>query len=140
MFSASRSQVVWLTSEASCARGRYLAVLNHDDRWSPHFLATLVAPLEGSPEVALAFSDHNIIDATGRFLAAETEAKRGASAAQAAESPLAASPTSSARCSASRPASDPDSSGASSRAPASAIPCTRCIVTSNGSIRVFASS
>jgi glycosyltransferase involved in cell wall biosynthesis len=56
------------------ARGHYVAVLNHDDRWCPEFLATVVAALEASPDAVLAFGDHNVIDARGNFLAEETEA------------------------------------------------------------------
>lgn len=48
------------------ARGRYVAILHDDDRWSPRFLAVLVRALERNPEAVLAFCDHHIIDASGR--------------------------------------------------------------------------
>jgi glycosyltransferase involved in cell wall biosynthesis len=56
------------------ARGRYVATLHDDDRWSPRFLATLVPPLERHPEAVLAFSDHYIVDERGVVDPAETEA------------------------------------------------------------------
>ena len=49
------------------ARGRYVAVLHDDDRWSPRLLATLVAPLERHPHAVLAFADHYVMDASGRL-------------------------------------------------------------------------
>jgi len=50
------------------ARGRYIANLNDDDLWEPTFLATLVPALESDPTVNVAFCDHHLIDAEGRFL------------------------------------------------------------------------
>jgi glycosyltransferase involved in cell wall biosynthesis len=55
------------------ARGRYVAILHDDDRWSPRFLAVLVPPLEHHPEVVLAFCDHHVIDDAGAVNVAETE-------------------------------------------------------------------
>lgn len=55
------------------ARGRYLCILNHDDRLLPRFLESLVAPLERDSSLALAFCDHHLIDEQGRVLELETE-------------------------------------------------------------------
>lgn len=56
------------------SRGRYLAILNHDDLWKSRFLATLVPPLEADPSLSVAFSDHELIDSTGRLMQKETDA------------------------------------------------------------------
>lgn len=48
------------------ARGKYLAIIGDDDLWDPRFLETLMAPLEADDRLAVAFSDHGIIDAMGR--------------------------------------------------------------------------
>jgi hypothetical protein len=55
------------------ARGPYLAILCDDDAWHPDFLATMVAPLERDPAVALTFCDHDIIGSDGRVDPATTE-------------------------------------------------------------------
>ena len=55
------------------ARGEFLAILNHDDRWEPDFLGTLVPPLQRDPNLVLVFCDHQVIDRTGNLMAAETE-------------------------------------------------------------------
>jgi glycosyltransferase involved in cell wall biosynthesis len=47
------------------ARGKYVAFLHDDDRWSPSFLAVLTAGLERCPQAVLAFCDHHIIDERG---------------------------------------------------------------------------
>jgi hypothetical protein len=57
----------------AAARGRYLAVLNHDDLWKPEFLATLTAVLDRDRDTVLAFCDHDVIDPDGRVLVADTE-------------------------------------------------------------------
>jgi glycosyltransferase involved in cell wall biosynthesis len=56
------------------ARGRYIAPLHDDDRWSPGFLATLVPPLERHPEAVVAFADHYLINEQGDVELAATEA------------------------------------------------------------------
>ena len=56
------------------ARGKYVANLHDDDRWSPRFLATLVPPLERHPEAVLAFADHYLINKEGSVELAATEA------------------------------------------------------------------
>jgi glycosyltransferase involved in cell wall biosynthesis len=58
----------------AAARGRYVAPLHDDDRWSPRFLAILVPPLERHPEAVLAFADHYVVDDGGRIDVAATEA------------------------------------------------------------------
>jgi GT2 family glycosyltransferase len=42
-----------------------IAILNHDDLWSPDFLARAVAALREHPEAVIAFCDHWIIDESG---------------------------------------------------------------------------
>jgi hypothetical protein len=46
----------------------YCALLGDDDRWDPAFLATMVQVLDQDPEVAVAFSDHWLIDERGDVL------------------------------------------------------------------------
>jgi glycosyltransferase involved in cell wall biosynthesis len=58
----------------AAARGKYVAPLHDDDRWSPRFLANLVPPLERHPEAVLAFADHYLVDDRGRIDVAATEA------------------------------------------------------------------
>jgi tetratricopeptide (TPR) repeat protein len=48
------------------ARGKYVAHLDDDDEWDPHFLARLLEPLERHPDVNLAFCNHVVIDIAGR--------------------------------------------------------------------------
>ena len=55
------------------ARGKYVAILGDDDIWEPHFLATLIAPMEADPAVVVAFSDHSIIDSEGKVSAAASD-------------------------------------------------------------------
>jgi glycosyltransferase involved in cell wall biosynthesis len=55
------------------ARGRYLAILNHDDLWEPEFLASLVSPLEAHPTAVVAFCDVFIINERGERLGRETD-------------------------------------------------------------------
>jgi glycosyltransferase involved in cell wall biosynthesis len=52
--------------------GEFIAILNDDDEWEPAFLGKLVPHLLEDPEVALAFSDHYIIDEHGRIDMAAT--------------------------------------------------------------------
>lgn len=47
--------------------GIYVANLHDDDVWEPDFVEKLVAPLEADPSIAIAFSDHHIIDAAGQI-------------------------------------------------------------------------
>jgi glycosyltransferase involved in cell wall biosynthesis len=49
------------------AKGRYLAILNDDDVWSPEFLEHLVPVLEANPDVVLGFSDHWIMKENGEL-------------------------------------------------------------------------
>jgi glycosyltransferase involved in cell wall biosynthesis len=49
----------------AAARGQFISILNHDDRWAPEFLAELVAPLISGPDLVLAFCDHGVIDGDG---------------------------------------------------------------------------
>jgi glycosyltransferase involved in cell wall biosynthesis len=55
------------------ARGRYVAILHDDDRWSPRFLAVLVPALERRPDAVFAFCDHEIIDQDGAVDVEATE-------------------------------------------------------------------
>jgi hypothetical protein len=58
----------------SHARGRYVAILNHDDAWEPDFLASLVPILDAHPDVVLTFCDHHLMGPDGRLLEAESDA------------------------------------------------------------------
>ncbi|PSN14665.1 glycosyl transferase [filamentous cyanobacterium CCT1] len=55
-----------ITNGFKAAKGKYVASLNDDDRWTPDFLAKLVPPLEANPNLSVAFCDHAIIDADGQ--------------------------------------------------------------------------
>ncbi len=56
------------------ARGRYVAILHDDDRWSPRFLSVLVPALERRPDAVFAFCDHDLIDQAGAVDVEATEA------------------------------------------------------------------
>lgn len=47
------------------AQGKYIASLNDDDVWNEDFLEKLVPQLENNSDLALAFCDHYVIDASG---------------------------------------------------------------------------
>ncbi len=55
------------------ARGRYIGILNDDDLWRPDWLAAAVPVLDRTPEAALVFCDHDIIDPAGHTLSAEAD-------------------------------------------------------------------
>jgi glycosyltransferase involved in cell wall biosynthesis len=55
------------------SRGRYIAILNDDDRWEPEFLERLVRPLEADDRRVLAFSDHWIMSEQGTIDHAASE-------------------------------------------------------------------
>src|SRR5271157_5233067 len=55
------------------ARGRYVAILNHDDLWRPEYLATAVPVLDSIPDAVLVFCDHDVIDPSGRSLSAQAD-------------------------------------------------------------------
>lgn len=63
-----------LLAGVAVARGRYVAILHDDDRWSPRFLAVLVPALERRSDVVFAFCDHEIIDQHGAVDVEATEA------------------------------------------------------------------
>jgi glycosyltransferase involved in cell wall biosynthesis len=63
-----------LLAGLAVARGKYVAVLHDDDRWSPRFLAVLVPPLERHREAVLSFADHYLVDETGGIDLVATEA------------------------------------------------------------------
>lgn len=56
------------------ATGRYVANLDDDDLWEPHFLSSLVPILEADASLAVAFGSHSIIDADGVLDAESTAA------------------------------------------------------------------
>ena len=62
-----------LLAGLALTRGRYVAVLHDDDRWSPRFLSTLVPPLERHPEAVIAFADHYVTNERGEADAVATE-------------------------------------------------------------------
>lgn len=55
------------------SRGSFIAILNHDDVWTPSFVSDALAALEEHPSAALAFCDHDVIDAEGRHLPGLTD-------------------------------------------------------------------
>ena len=44
------------------SKGKYVASLNDDDKWDPHFLERLVQPLEQNSDLVLAFCDYYVMD------------------------------------------------------------------------------
>jgi glycosyltransferase involved in cell wall biosynthesis len=59
------------------AQGKYVACLLDDDMWEEEFLEKLVPILEANPNLALAFSDHYIMDAKSEInLAASNHCSR----------------------------------------------------------------
>lgn len=56
------------------ARSDVIAFLNDDDRWTGDFLARCAAPVLSDDTVALAFSDHWLMDSEGNRLPEATEA------------------------------------------------------------------
>jgi glycosyltransferase involved in cell wall biosynthesis len=63
-----------LLAGLSHARGRYVAILHDDDRWSPRFLSVLVPALERRPDAVFAFCDHDVIDQAGEVDVEATDA------------------------------------------------------------------
>lgn len=55
------------------AKGEFIAVLNHDDRFEDTFLERLTPPLIDDPRLALAFCDQWVIDTDGRRSAEFTD-------------------------------------------------------------------
>lgn len=54
-------------------QGTYVVCVNDDDQLEPNFLEKLVPPLEGNPDLVIAFSDHYMVDAAGQIDRIETE-------------------------------------------------------------------
>lgn len=50
-----------------------IALLNDDDRWTPDFLEKCTSPLLRDEQVALAFSDHWVVDSQGTRLHADSD-------------------------------------------------------------------
>jgi glycosyltransferase involved in cell wall biosynthesis len=63
-----------LRSAIAEARGKYIAILNDDDKWELDFLDRLVGPLEESAQRVLSFADHWIINGDGKIDFAATDA------------------------------------------------------------------
>lgn len=55
------------------ASGKYLAILNHDDKLAPTFIQELLLPLETNDSLSLAFCDHYVMDSKGDILDIATE-------------------------------------------------------------------
>lgn len=62
-----------VASALRAARGRYVAILNDDDRWEPDFLRRLVPPLEKDARRVAAFSDIWTVEEDGTIAAEESE-------------------------------------------------------------------
>ncbi|HEU5003740.1 MAG TPA: glycosyltransferase [Actinomycetota bacterium] len=56
------------------ARGRRLAIINHDDEWCPTLLAELTEALDACTDAVVAFSDHWVIDGGGAIDVAASQA------------------------------------------------------------------
>lgn len=59
----------WSIFECS---GDYVSILNHDDCIEPTFIERLMYPFGGSPQLAVSFCDHWIIDERGKRLSRES--------------------------------------------------------------------
>ena len=73
-----RTQVAWVRRETTgprmlTARGRCIAILNQNDLWRTEYLASAVPVLDSTPEAAIVFCDHDVIDPAGRSLSAEAD-------------------------------------------------------------------
>jgi glycosyltransferase involved in cell wall biosynthesis len=55
------------------ARGKYIAVLNDDDRWEPNLLSRLLLPLEQDSRRVLSFSDHYVMLQDGKIDLEQTD-------------------------------------------------------------------
>src|SRR5438067_7180843 len=47
------------------AQGSWVAILNHDDRWDPRFLNSVMAAVAAHPDAVVGFCDHHVIDSEG---------------------------------------------------------------------------
>lgn len=74
---ANRGLTRTLNAALPRCRGRYLAYLGGDDRWSPAKLERTVTALEAEPDAAVAYSDARLIDAEGEELAPSALSDRG---------------------------------------------------------------
>jgi glycosyltransferase involved in cell wall biosynthesis len=61
-----------LNTAFRAARGRYIAILNSDDRWLPELLAQEVAVLEANSDAGLVYARCQAMDSSGRPLARTT--------------------------------------------------------------------
>jgi glycosyltransferase involved in cell wall biosynthesis len=60
-------------SAFQAARGKYIAILNHDDILERDFLRKLLLPMEEDDTVVLSFCDHFVVDAEGAILREESD-------------------------------------------------------------------
>jgi glycosyltransferase involved in cell wall biosynthesis len=64
------------------ARGRYIALLDSDDAWTPDKLELHVAHLDGAPQLGASYSGAELIDKASRRLGIQQRPKRGAATAR----------------------------------------------------------
>jgi glycosyltransferase involved in cell wall biosynthesis len=55
------------------AKGTFISILNHDDRWQRDFLARLIQPLIVNEDIAVSFCDHWVMNQEGTLLKEETD-------------------------------------------------------------------
>ncbi len=67
----NRGAAATLNRGVELARGRYISILNSDDRYHPERLAALLQLLENNPEAVLAVSAIAVINAAGQMVEAE---------------------------------------------------------------------
>jgi glycosyltransferase involved in cell wall biosynthesis len=65
---ANRGQSAARNLAAAEAKGEYLALLDQDDRWYPHHLELLVAPLHGNPAAGWSYCDFDEMDLSGSLV------------------------------------------------------------------------
>jgi glycosyltransferase involved in cell wall biosynthesis len=64
----NRGLLATLTEGFSAARGEYVARIDADDRYRPHFLQETIPILEARPEVGLVYGDVALIDEAGHIV------------------------------------------------------------------------
>jgi len=71
--SANRGHIATINEGIGLTRGHFVARIDPDDRYRPHFLSTTLKAFDTFPEVGLVYGDAALIDAGGRVTAERTD-------------------------------------------------------------------